>query len=74
MQSALWTRTAPIPKLFGWLGVVPCRWKATIDKSRVPVIPDDDIEEQFVKGSGPGGQSVNKTVNCVVLRHKLTGW
>jgi len=33
---------------------------------------EDDLEEHFVRGSGPGGQSVNKTKNCVVLQHKPT--
>ena len=32
-----------------------------------------DIEESFVKGNGPGGQKVNKSSNCVVLKHKPTG-
>lgn len=49
------------------------RWKHTIDKSRVPVIKEEDIEEQFVRGQGPGGQSVNMTSNCVVLKHIPTG-
>lgn len=31
------------------------------------------MEESIVKGSGPGGQSVNKTSNCVVLLHKPSG-
>lgn len=44
----------------------------TIDYSRVPVLREDDLEEQFVRGSGPGGQAVNKTYNCVVLKHKPT--
>lgn len=44
-----------------------------IDYSRVPVLKEIDLEEQFVRGSGPGGQSVNKTSNCVVLRHIPTG-
>lgn len=44
-----------------------------IDYSRVPVLNDKDLEEQFIKGSGPGGQAVNKTNNCVVLRHIPTG-
>lgn len=26
-----------------------------------------------VRGHGPGGQSVNKTTNCVVLKHRPTG-
>ena len=42
-------------------------------KSPYPDLIDDDLEEQFVRGHGPGGQSVNKTSNCVVLKHKPTG-
>ena len=36
-------------------------------------ISEDDLEEKFVRGSGPGGQKVNKTSNCVELKHKHTG-
>lgn len=46
--------------------------KKKIDYSKVPVLHDEDLEEQMVKGSGPGGQAVNKTSNCIVLRHKPT--
>jgi peptide chain release factor len=49
------------------------RFKATIDKSRVPILNEDDLDEQFVRGSGPGGQAVAKTNNAVVLTHKPTG-
>jgi protein subunit release factor B len=34
---------------------------------------ESDIEEQFVRSSGPGGQKVNKASTCVVLKHKPTG-
>jgi len=34
---------------------------------------EEDLEEKFVRGSGPGGQSVNKTENNVQLLHKPTG-
>src|ERR1700678_1245158 len=32
-----------------------------------------DIEERFVRGSGPGGQKINKTSSTVWLRHGPTG-
>ena len=34
---------------------------------------EKDIEEKFITGWGPGGQSVNKTSNAVQLRHTKTG-
>ncbi|CAL8331767.1 unnamed protein product [Arctogadus glacialis] len=39
----------------------------------LPVLNEEDLEEQFVRGSGPGGQATNKTSNCVVLKHIPTG-
>lgn len=36
-------------------------------------INDADIEENFIRGTGPGGQKVNKTSSCVQLTHKPTG-
>jgi protein subunit release factor B len=36
-------------------------------------IPVADVEERFVRGSGPGGQKINKTSSTVWLRHRLTG-
>lgn len=47
--------------------------KYTLDLSKVPTLNENDLKEQFVHGSGPGGQSVNRTLNCVVLTHKLSG-
>lgn len=43
------------------------------DKSLQPKLNEDDLEEQFVQGSGPGGQNVNRLQNCVVLKHLPTG-
>jgi len=31
-----------------------------------------DVEERFVRGSGPGGQKINKTSSTVWLRHRPT--
>ncbi|KZT11647.1 RF-1-domain-containing protein [Laetiporus sulphureus 93-53] len=39
----------------------------------VPELKEEDLEESFVRGSGPGGQSINKTENNVQLLHKPTG-
>ncbi len=36
-------------------------------------LKDEEIDEQFTKGGGKGGQKVNKTNNCVILTHKPTG-
>ena len=35
-------------------------------------IPETDLDEQFVRGHGHGGQKVNKTSNQVVLKHLPT--
>lgn len=51
---------------------INCSSSKFIDYSRVPVLREDDLEEQYVRGSGPGGQAVNKTNNCIVLKHKPT--
>ncbi|EME32601.1 Probable peptide chain release factor, mitochondrial [Galdieria sulphuraria] len=34
---------------------------------------EQDLDEKFIRGGGPGGQSINKTESCVVLVHKPTG-
>lgn len=38
-----------------------------------PKINEEDIEETFIKGSGKGGQKINKTNSKVQLRHVPTG-
>ncbi|XP_022052043.1 mitochondrial translation release factor in rescue [Acanthochromis polyacanthus] len=43
------------------------------DLIHLPALIEDELEEQFVRGSGPGGQATNKTSNCVVLKHIPTG-
>ncbi|RYP50680.1 hypothetical protein DL768_003824 [Monosporascus sp. mg162] len=35
--------------------------------------PESEIEESFLKGSGPGGQKINKTNSAVQLKHIPTG-
>lgn len=36
-------------------------------------INEDQLTERFIKGSGSGGQKINKTASCVYLLHKPTG-
>jgi len=36
-------------------------------------VREADIDEQFVRSSGAGGQNVNKVASCVVLHHRPTG-
>lgn len=36
-------------------------------------VREEDLDEQFIRSSGKGGQHVNKTSTCVYLKHKPTG-
>ena len=39
----------------------------------IPELDESELTESFVRGSGAGGQKVNKTSSCVNLLHKPTG-
>lgn len=36
-------------------------------------VRESDLNEEFVRGSGPGGQKINKTSMAVLLRHTASG-
>lgn len=36
-------------------------------------VREEDIDEQFVRSSGAGGQNVNKVASCVMLHHRPSG-
>jgi len=36
-------------------------------------VREADIEEKYIRSSGPGGQNVNKTASCVYLKHIRSG-
>ncbi|XP_069880933.1 mitochondrial translation release factor in rescue [Dipodomys merriami] len=80
---ALLTRTRTVPRgpgLWDTLallspGVAPTAVQMAGKKGCPALCPldENDLEEQFVKGHGPGGQATNKTSNCVVLKHMPSG-
>ena len=39
---------------------------------KLGILPDDLIEK-FIRGSGSGGQKINKTASCVYLKHIPSG-
>ena len=47
--------------------------RMTIEVTPNVVIPDADLSLSFVRGSGPGGQNVNKVASAVQLRFDLAG-
>jgi len=51
----------------------PQKEKSLLERLRALGVREQDIEEQFVRSSGAGGQKVNKTSSCVVLHHRPTG-
>ena len=53
--------------------ISPGKVEALMAKIKELEIALDDIEETFSRGHGKGGQKVNKTSNCVHLKHIPTG-
>jgi protein subunit release factor B len=47
--------------------------KALLQRMLELGVLQSDIEESFVRSSGPGGQKVNKTSSCVQLLHIPSG-
>ena len=54
---------------------IPSPEKMTSLDQRMAALGIDpgDLLEKFVRGSGAGGQKINKTSNCVFLKHLPSG-
>ena len=50
--------------------VSPRKEKQLFDRVGALGVRERDIEEQFVRSSGAGGQKVNNVSNCVLLHHR----
>jgi len=57
----------------GKFGVSEAKEKALLKKMTTLGIDESDIEENFIRSGGPGGQNASKTSTSVQLKHKPTG-
>ena len=49
------------------------KWGKLYERMAKLEIREEDLHEQFIRGSGKGGQKVNKTSSCVHLIHTPSG-
>lgn len=54
-------------------GVGQAKERALEARLQALQIHEEDLEETFIRSSGPGGQHVNKTSTCVRLLHRPSG-
>lgn len=49
------------------------KWEKLYERMAALSIREEDLAENFIRGSGSGGQKINKTSSCVQLRHDPSG-
>ena len=54
-------------------GVTPAKEAELLRRMNACGLHEEDLDEQFVRSGGPGGQKVNRSATCCQLRHKLSG-
>lgn len=48
-------------------------WSESLQRRMAELgIREEDLDERFIRGGGPGGQKVNTTASCVYLKHRPT--
>ena len=54
-------------------GISEKKQNELLERMRECSLNEKDIQERFVRSSGPGGQKTNKSATCVSLKHIPTG-
>jgi len=49
------------------------KWGKLYERMAALGVREEDLTENFIRGSGSGGQKINKTSSCVQLRHAPSG-
>jgi protein subunit release factor B len=49
------------------------KWAKLYERMAALGIREEELAENFIRGSGSGGQKVNKTSSCVQIRHAPSG-
>ena len=54
-------------------GVTTAKEAALLRRMEACGVLEEDLDEQFIRSGGAGGQKVNKSATCVYLLHRPTG-